>query len=119
MGDSETLVEFLRVEPAPIRSRRYVIALLVFLGLMLAFGVALAAPPCINTLDAAVQEKPPAGIDLKMVCLISGVRIPCVEYRLEGTRLVALYDPDDPDHLLGVKAKGRALLCWNGRQRDL
>jgi hypothetical protein len=117
MGNS--LVEFLRVEPAPLRSRRYVIALLVFLGPMLDFGVALGAPPCINTLDAAVQKKPPAGIDLKMVCLISGVRVPCVEYQLEGTRLVAVYDPDNPDHLLGVKAKGRTLLCWNGRQRDL
>jgi hypothetical protein len=86
---------------------------------MLAFDVALAAPPCVHTLDAAVQEKPPAGIHLKMVCLLAGVRLPCVEYRLKGTRLVAMYDPDHPDHLLGVRAKGRALVCWNGRLRDL
>jgi hypothetical protein len=119
MGDPETLLESLDAEPAPVRSGRHVIARLVFVGFMLAFDVALAAPPCIRTLDAAVQEKPPPGIDLKMVCLFAGVRLPCVEYRLEGRRLVAVYDPDHPDHLLGVRENGRALVCWNGRQRDL
>jgi hypothetical protein len=118
MGDSQTL-EILPVDPAPARWRDPGIALLVFLSLVSAVGVARAAPPCINTLDAAVQEKPPAGMDLKMVCLFSGVPLPCVEYRLEGKRLLAVYDPDHPDHLLGVEVKGRALLCWNGRQRDL